>query len=84
MKRISLVIVLLFTLGMADARTSASKIIKVPPHLLHKQANHTLSPSLLERDAYQATLRSNPLHFDHLISKRIPEQRSGFALSFAW
>ncbi len=60
MKRISLVTVLLFILGMADACTAASKINKVLPHLLDKQGRHTLSPSLLERDAYQAQLRANP------------------------
>ena len=81
MKSISLVIVLLFTLGMADACTAASEIIKVLPHLLDKQGNHTLSPSLLERDAYQAKLRANPdlcsgIRFDIKWSKSKNKTRS--------
>lgn len=35
-------------------------IKKVLPHYLDKQGRHTLSPSLLERDAYQALLRKDP------------------------
>jgi hypothetical protein len=36
------------------------KIIKVLPHLLDQDGRHALSPSLYERDAYQAYLRKNP------------------------
>ncbi len=36
------------------------KVIKVLPHLLDAQGRHTLSPSLYDRDAYQADLRKNP------------------------
>ena len=36
------------------------EIIKVLPHLLDRDGRHTLSPSLYERDAYQAFLRKNP------------------------
>lgn len=35
------------------------KIQKVLPHYLDKEGRHTLSPSLLERDAYQAKLRGD-------------------------
>ncbi|GIT05994.1 MAG: hypothetical protein CM1200mP29_14050 [Verrucomicrobiota bacterium] len=35
------------------------KISKVLPHWLDQQGRHTLSPSLLERDAYQAKLRAD-------------------------
>ena len=45
---------------MTNDCSAASRISKVLPHLLDKQGLHTLSPSLLERDAYQAQLRSNP------------------------
>ena len=39
---------------------ASTKIIKVLPQLLDRQGRHTLSPSLYERDAYQARLRTNP------------------------
>lgn len=39
---------------------SGIRIKKVLPHLLDKQGRHLLSPSLLERDAYQALLRKEP------------------------
>ncbi len=37
-----------------------AKIIKVLPHYLDLEGRHSLSPSLYERDAYQALLRKNP------------------------
>ena len=42
------------------ASASEPRIIKVLPHLLDAQGRHSLSPSLYERDAYQAILRKNP------------------------
>lgn len=39
---------------------SGVRIKKVLPHWLDKQGRHLLSPSLLERDAYQALLRKEP------------------------
>lgn len=46
---------------LADSGTpSGVRIKKVLPHLLDKQGRHLLSPSLLERDAYQALLRKEP------------------------
>ena len=60
MKRISLFTVTMLMLIMTNDCSAASRISKVLPHLLDKQGLHTLSPSLLERDAYQAQLRSNP------------------------
>jgi hypothetical protein len=45
--------------GLA-AESASAKIIKVLPQLLDRQGRHTLSPSLYERDAYQARLRTNP------------------------
>jgi hypothetical protein len=44
-------------LGAEDA---PAKIIKVLPHLLDRDGRYSLSPSLYERDAYQALLRKNP------------------------
>ena len=53
-------------LGMAllvsalNAQAASAKVMKVLPHLLDEQGRHTLSPSLYERDAYQAYLRQHP------------------------
>ena len=47
----------------ASAKPDAAsnpKILKVLPHFLDQQGRHTLSPSLYERDAYQAQLRKHP------------------------
>jgi hypothetical protein len=41
-------------------QAATGKVIKVLPHYLDLQGRHTLSPSLYERDAYQASLRDNP------------------------
>lgn len=42
------------------AAASGVRIKKVLPHWLDKEGRHLLSPSLLERDAYQALLRKEP------------------------
>lgn len=41
-------------------RAAEARVLKVLPHLLDKKGRHTLSPSLYERDAYQAWLRAQP------------------------
>jgi hypothetical protein len=46
--------------GETGLFAAAPKIIKVLPQFLDAQGQHTLSPSLYERDAYQAKLRKNP------------------------
>ena len=43
-----------------SAHAATGKVIKVLPHLLDLKGRHTLSPSLYDRDAYQAELRKNP------------------------
>jgi hypothetical protein len=43
-----------------SAGAATARIVKVLPHLLDQKGRHTLSPSLYERDAYQAMLRENP------------------------
>ena len=72
-------------LSMANDCSAASKISKVLPHLLDKKGLHTLSPSLLERDAYQAQLRSNPdqcsgIRFDVKWSKGNRKTKTGTLL----
>lgn len=42
-----------------NAEAAANKIVKVLPHFLDQEGQHTLSPSLYERDAYQAHLRKH-------------------------
>ena len=61
MKRILQLAVALLLLGVLSTANSAQpgKISKVLPHWLDLQGRHTLSPSLLERDAYQAKLRAD-------------------------
>ncbi len=64
------------TLPLAQA--APDKIIKVLPHYLDLKGKHALSPSLFERDAYQAMLRRNPalrsgLQFDiHWKARKSP------------
>src|ERR1041384_6606704 len=41
-------------------QAASARIIKVLPHYLDQEGRHSLSPSLYERDAYQAFLRENP------------------------
>jgi hypothetical protein len=64
---------LLFCVSWAFAAPAATgRVIKVLPHFLDLQGRHTLSPSLFDRDAYQAVLR------DH------PEQRSAIRFDIEW
>lgn len=44
--------------GIANA--APARVIKVLPHYLDKDGRNSLSPSLYERDAYQAQLRLHP------------------------
>ena len=49
--------VLFFSLIATAA--AAGRVVKVLPHYLDSKGRHALSPSLYERDAYQAFLRQN-------------------------
>jgi hypothetical protein len=42
------------------AQAGKARVIKTLQHRLDQQGRHTLSPSLYERDAYQAHLRAHP------------------------
>ena len=82
MRWFKLLPVVLFLSGSAlGAEAAIGRIIKVLPHLLDRDGRHTLSPSLYERDAYQAFLRKNPgqcsgLRFDiHWKAKRVAGTR---------
>jgi hypothetical protein len=52
----------LTTAAPAHAASEAigGRVKKVLPHLLDRNGHHTASPSLFDRDAYQAYLRRNP------------------------
>ena len=58
---IVMALLLVTTLASVEASSArVARITKVLPHLLDDKGRHTLSPSLYERDAYQAELRKNP------------------------
>lgn len=54
------------------ASAATGKVVKVLPHFLDLKGRHSLTPSLYDRDAYQAQLRRNP------------EQRSGLRFDVQW
>ena len=58
--------------AVLTAGASTGRVFKVLPHFLDTNGVHTLSPSLYERDAYQAHLR------------RHPEKRSGIRFDVQW
>ncbi|MCX8108594.1 MAG: hypothetical protein N3G20_07305 [Verrucomicrobiae bacterium] len=60
---------LVFTANAADV---TGRIVKVLPHYLDKAGRISLSPSLFERDAYQAELRQDP------------SKRSGIRFDIQW
>lgn len=53
-----ILLLLLASAGLVDA--ADGRVLKVLPHYLDQRGRHTLSPSLFERDAYQAHLRKHP------------------------
>ena len=61
MERISQLAAVLLLLAVLSTANAArpGKISKVLPHWLDQQGRHTLSPSLLERDTYQAKLSAD-------------------------
>jgi hypothetical protein len=64
----------------ARAEPPGGKVLKVLPHYLDLEGRHALSPSLYDRDAYQAFLRKNPperstVRFD--IQWKSPQAKSG-------
>lgn len=56
----------------ASAFAASGQVLKVLPQFLDLKGRHTLSPSLYDRDAYQAQLRKQP------------EQRSGIRVNVQW
>jgi len=58
--RFFLLVISAALLQSSPATAATGRIIKVLPHLLDLQGHHALSPSLYDRDAYQARLRQHP------------------------
>jgi hypothetical protein len=69
--RSGIALILCFCFAIAG-RAATGEVKKVLPHFLDLQGRHTLSPSLFDRDAYQAILR------DH------PEKRSAIRFDIEW
>ena len=66
---LGLIFLLLATFTVA---ADTGRVVKVLPHFLDLQGRSALSPSLYDRDAYQAQLRKHP------------EQRSGMRFDILW
>lgn len=69
---------LALAVGGCATRPSGPVLVKVLPHYLDAQGRAAVSPSLFDRDAYQAELRNNPaqssgLRFD--IQWRAPREQ---------
>lgn len=77
---LALAAVLAGWLSGAGLLAGADRVVKVLPHYLDTAGRHALSPSLFERDTYQALLRAHPerrggLRFDvQWRARRVPDQ----------
>lgn len=71
-RSLKLLLVLLGLGWTVSAFAASGQILKVLPHFLDLKGRHALSPSLYDRDAYQAQLRNHP------------EQRSGVRFDVQW
>jgi hypothetical protein len=65
-------VLILLLLATFTVAADTGRVVKVLPHFLDLQGRSALSPSLYDRDAYQAQLRSHP------------EQRSGMRFDILW
>lgn len=63
---------ILWLAATVSSVAASGKVVKVLPHFLDLKGRHTLSPSLYDRDAYQAELRKKP------------DQRSGVRFDILW
>ena len=67
-----LVVPLFLLLTTVAAPAASGRVVKVLPHFLDLEGRHSVSPSLYDRDAYQAVLRAHP------------EKRSGIRFDILW
>jgi hypothetical protein len=61
-----------FLTATLSLSAATGRVVKVLPHYLDLKGRHALSPSLYDRDAYQAFLRQHP------------EKRSGMRFDVLW
>ncbi len=66
-----LVLICWFT-AVLDVHAAKGKVLKALPHFMDQEGRVALTPSLYDRDAYQAVLRKNP------------EKRSGIRFDVQW
>jgi len=71
-RAIQLAVPLLLLLTVVPAQAATGAVVKVLPHFLDLDGIHSVSPSLYDRDAYQALLRQHP------------ERRSGIRFDILW
>jgi hypothetical protein len=67
-----LLVLALASVALPVAGADTAKVIKVLPQFIDLEGRNALSPSLYDRDAYQAFLRKNP------------EKRSGMQFAVQW
>lgn len=60
MRTLLILLSLLGSLAVATAAETTGRVIKVLPFFLDQQGHEAKSPSLFDRDAYQAYLREHP------------------------
>jgi hypothetical protein len=61
MRATVLILIALFCWSpLGSQAAEGMRIVKILKHLLDAEGRHTISPSLLDRDAYQAQLRDQP------------------------
>lgn len=73
MRRFILILAAIGFFAIASSTEAATgRVIKVLPQFLDAQGRHALTPSLYDRDAYQAQLREHP------------DQRSGIRFAIQW
>src|SRR5580704_12875379 len=58
--RLMLATLLAFSVFAAEANAAEGRVLKVLPQFLDDKGRASLTPSLYDRDAYQALLRKNP------------------------
>ena len=72
MRRLFFCLAILLTIAARPVAAADGKVIKALPLFLDKQGQTSVSPSLFERDAYQAWLRKHPT------------DRTGLSLAVQW
>jgi len=70
--RLATIVMVFFLVATLSASAATGRVTKVLPQYLDLKGRASLSPSLYDRDAYQAQLRKHP------------EQRSGLRINVNW